>query len=138
MIELLNMDCMEYMAALPDKAFDLAIGEHLMEPDQIDMMSGADLRKEFRKIVKSNVAMREAIIKVLADPESGSGGWGPDVTMCSCLRASLFKGWFNEASAIHALRYGMPLDEQTKPDWKEYFDEGFSPADAIDEDALHG
>ena len=35
MIELLNMDCMEYMAGLTDKAFDLAIvdppygrGEH--------------------------------------------------------------------------------------------------------------
>ena len=25
MIELLHMDCMEYMAGLPDKAFDLAI-----------------------------------------------------------------------------------------------------------------
>ena len=25
MIELLHMDCMEYMATLPDKAFDLAI-----------------------------------------------------------------------------------------------------------------
>ena len=25
MIEMLNMDCMEYMATLPDKAFDLAI-----------------------------------------------------------------------------------------------------------------
>jgi hypothetical protein len=25
MIELLNIDCMEYMATLPDKAFDLAI-----------------------------------------------------------------------------------------------------------------
>lgn len=25
MIELLNMDCMEYMKTLPDKAFDLAI-----------------------------------------------------------------------------------------------------------------
>ena len=24
-IELLNIDCMEYMATLPDKAFDLAI-----------------------------------------------------------------------------------------------------------------
>ena len=25
MIELLNVDCMEYMATLPDKAFDLCI-----------------------------------------------------------------------------------------------------------------
>ena len=25
MIELLNMDCMEYLAGLPDKAFDLAV-----------------------------------------------------------------------------------------------------------------
>ena len=25
MIELLNIDCMEYMATLPDKAFDLAV-----------------------------------------------------------------------------------------------------------------
>jgi len=30
MIELLNCDCMEYMATVPDKYFDLAIVAHLM------------------------------------------------------------------------------------------------------------
>ena len=29
MITLLNVDCMEYMATLPDKAFDLAIVDNI-------------------------------------------------------------------------------------------------------------
>jgi len=29
MIELLNIDCMEYMAGVPDKAFDLAIVDNI-------------------------------------------------------------------------------------------------------------
>jgi len=29
MIEMLNMDCMEYMSTLPDKAFDLAIVDNI-------------------------------------------------------------------------------------------------------------
>jgi len=31
MVELLNIDCMEYMKTLPDKAFELAIDKQLID-----------------------------------------------------------------------------------------------------------
>ncbi len=48
MIELLNVDCMEYMAGLPDKAFDLAI----VDPPYgigMDGRKGSDARKPIHR-----------------------------------------------------------------------------------------
>lgn len=44
MIELLNIDCMEYMAGLPDKSFDLAIVDPPYGIDAANLFSG-ELRK---------------------------------------------------------------------------------------------
>ena len=47
MIELLNCDCMEYMATVPDKYFDLAIGD---PPYGIGMAKGIEVGKWKRNI----------------------------------------------------------------------------------------
>ena len=47
-VELLNIDCMEYMATLPDKAFDLAI---------VDPPYGIGIVQQMEKTIKSDSSM---------------------------------------------------------------------------------
>jgi hypothetical protein len=44
---------------------------------------------EIYRLRTDNEKLRAAIQKVLADEESGEGGWGPDVTVCAYLAAAL-------------------------------------------------
>lgn len=49
MIELLNMDCMEYMATLPDKAFDLAIVDPPYGIDWVAQIQSPNLGKNWKQ-----------------------------------------------------------------------------------------
>lgn len=52
--------------------------------------------------VKRAKAIEDAVIRALADNESGSG-WGPDVTVCGYLRAALAQpGGFDDGKAVRA------------------------------------
>jgi DNA modification methylase len=68
MIELLNIDCMEYMATLPDKAFDLCIcdppyGINMMDSDNKsrDKLAKA---KDYKKIPDSNTADNWMFVRI--------------------------------------------------------------------------
>ena len=55
-IQLLNMDCMEYMATLPDKAFDLAIVDPPYGIEQLSVEENRDPNSKFRRSLSKIVA----------------------------------------------------------------------------------
>lgn len=76
-VELLNIDCMEYMATLPDKAFDLAI---------VDPPYGIGIVQQMEKTIRSDSSMMK-----LSKGITG-GHWDdciPDASyFCELLRVS--------------------------------------------------
>ncbi len=54
-IELLNMDCMEYMAGLPDKAFDLAIVDPPYGIARLSVVENRDPTSKYRRSISKMV-----------------------------------------------------------------------------------
>ena len=76
MIELLNMDCMEYMAGLPDKAFDLAIVDPPYGIGEALVAGGTWSVKYQDKGAGWDVAPEEAYFKELARVADNYIVWG--------------------------------------------------------------
>ena len=55
MVELLNMDCMTYMATLPDKAFDLAIVDPPYGIKRLSLSENRDPNSKFRRSMAAMV-----------------------------------------------------------------------------------
>lgn len=57
MIDLINIDCLEYMRGLPDQAFDLAITDPMYKMDEKNLIPGAEfakngVRRQHRQLAK--------------------------------------------------------------------------------------
>ena len=65
-VEILHIDCMEYMATLPDKAFDLAI----VDPPYFDVSEDRNYLSPGSKMSSTGVARHTADFKTLEKPTS--------------------------------------------------------------------
>ena len=45
-----------------------------------------------------------------------------------------FDKWIKRVSELHFEFLGFPVEDNNHADWKEFFDEGYSPEDAITEE----
>lgn len=49
-----------------------------------------------------------------------------------------FKQWFCDVQMLYQAAYGMALDDSSACDWEDYFFEGCSPQDAVNDEAQYG
>lgn len=49
-----------------------------------------------------------------------------------------FDDWFGQLATIAKNKYGFNINERDKEDWREYYDDEFTPSDALYEDMLAG
>ena len=48
--------------------------------------------------------------------------------------AGMFEHWMRKVEAL-LQKFGVPTDDLDRGPWREYFDDGFRPEDAVREDA---
>ena len=51
--------------------------------------------------------------------------------------ADCFEDWFAQLTTVAARREWYDLTEIDKPDWLGYYEDNYTPAEALDEDATH-
>jgi len=49
-----------------------------------------------------------------------------------------FDNWFADLGLLYKARYGQEASGLDKNAWKEYFDDDYSPQDALDEEGQYG